>query len=204
MEAVTYSRVCEAPSFPWFDENAYYKSALVYRLPPDLEGRVDQCRKLLADQVSAPYQTQPHMTLCYLGCNHGREMVELWHRLGKTALPRLEIRITGLATFERQGRVANIHARVQGTPDVQAAHEKTLRICRQSSWFQPGAYAGKGYIPHISIFEGIEHVDDLSDVVPFSKMLVGTHLLQTVCIMSLRLTPVMVVNLEVRPQEDLL
>ena len=100
--------------------------------------------------------------------------------LAALGLPReLPVRAEGVGVFRRpDGRIHNVHLRVRPDPELLDWHERVLACGRRQPGFAPGPFTGAGWVPHVSIRDGVDldRAPDL-DLGPRDTVLVRPHLL---------------------------
>lgn len=138
---------------PWIDFGTRYEGALVFSLPPADEEDVRAFRR--SRPVPGAVESRPHLTLLFLGHPTGRQLMELVDRLHPLRHETIETRTRGLDTFRHQGRVINLHLRVEPVAGLLALHRRALALGRGFEWFDPGIYCGDHYRPHVSLFDRI-------------------------------------------------
>ena len=157
----------------WLVEAGTVESAVAWDLADDLDAEI---RALQVD----PDALAPHLTLCFLGRMPGAIWDVLGRDLAALGLPQqLPVRAEGVGVFRRpDGRIHNVHLRVRPDPELLDWHERVLDCGRRQPGFAPGPFTGAGWVPHVSIRDGVDldRAPDL-DLGPRDTVLVRPHLL---------------------------
>ncbi|MGH7339761.1 MAG: 2'-5' RNA ligase family protein [Candidatus Rokuibacteriota bacterium] len=97
----------------------------------------------------------PHVTLLYLNYTSGWRLLHLQERLIELRHETVTVRATGVGTFEDDGRIVNIHVRLERNAALVAAHERALALVGSLDGFDPGPFCEDRFTPHLSIFRRI-------------------------------------------------
>lgn len=136
-----------------------YESALVFLLPEPATQWI--CALRAEFDLAAPpeHQLIPHMTLLYLGHMSGTDLLEVQQQLAVLAAPAIQAVPTRFGTFRRDGRVCNVHVRMESAA-VQGLHARALGQCESLPWFSRRGYVGDRYTPHVSVCDRIDVPDE--------------------------------------------
>jgi len=173
---------------PWFSETSAYEAAVMAFLPDAESEAVKAARAVAGD--AARRQMEPHCTLLYLGHMSGRNLQVMAEEMRGVEWPRLTVRVSGVGTFTKYGRITNVHLQLEPSPEILETHRRAHAAASRHPWFSPGAFVADGYVPHISIVDRVSLAEvDRDD--PRLQTWVGRSIaLPEPSLASLRLDPV--------------
>lgn len=137
------------------DPRARYEAAWVVALAHPAAGRIVSLRQALG--LAAPVQLLPHLTLLFIGRGSGAQLEGLRHVLAEIAETCPAFVLDSWGTFGADRRVANLHLRPAAGP-FAALHSDALARCEAAGWANPSAFTGARYTPHVSVYDGLDHV----------------------------------------------
>jgi len=107
--------------------------------------------RLAAYSAGLPH---PHMTLLFIGALSEPLVEALRPEICVAPYSDIDAQLNGWGIFGRGDGTCNIHLRVSPEPELVAAHQWALNVCRRQAWAPPPDVSGPNYVPHITVADG--------------------------------------------------
>jgi 2'-5' RNA ligase len=131
-----------------------FETSLIFELSSPIAARVMELRRRLQLAAYTAALRRPHMTLLFIGVLTEPLVEDLKPEICVSPYSDIEAPLNGWGVFQRSDGTCNIHLRVRPGPELIAAHQWALNVCRCHLWTPPPDVNGQNYVPHITVADG--------------------------------------------------